>query len=204
MQTPATYPDIVMRHGQSEANAAHLIASQRATAETRFGLTALGRTQARDTARTIAHLYPGVPCVVVASPLLRTRQTAAIVRQTLGCKVPLIIAPDFVERDFGAFELQSDTHYKDVWFYDERGQRVSRHFNNKVEELASVQRRSQRAFARIKARYPKHMIVIVTHGDVASNMIATDKGEPLARHRQVGGLPTAGYYALHDHTRLRP
>lgn len=198
-----TTSTIVMRHGQSEANKTHIIASQPDNARFGYGLTPKGRQQAHAAARAIAFRYPNAPCVVASSPLLRAFQTAAIVDRVMKCDGSVMEEPAFTERSFAAFELQSDTHYKKVWAYDARGEQVGPPFDNKVEELESVKRRTQAALKRLRATYPDHLIVIVTHGDVASNMITIDKNRPLSCHRDVGGLGVAEYYVLHDQTQSR-
>lgn len=188
---------VVVRHGQSQANAAHKIASTFATASKRYGLTAEGRTQATRTAKEIQQAFVGREYVIVTSPLLRTVQTAQILAQTLSVThLDVIRDARFIERDFSAFELQSDDNYERVWKEDRQGHNVAPIFNNQVEELAHVRQRTQKAIADYTALYPGKVILIVTHGDVASNIIAVNENAPLSRHREVGALPTAGYKVL--------
>lgn len=188
---------VVLRHGQSEANVAGIIASSPEIALHNYGLTKEGRKQVRKSAREIKRCFPAREFVIVASPLLRTQQTAEETAKILGvAKNDIITDERLTERDFSFFDGQSDAHYNDVWVYDEQGHTVSSHFNGKVEELASVRDRTQQAIRDYKEKYPDKIIIFVGHGDVASNIIALDKGAPLKDHRKVGGLPTAGWYEL--------
>ena len=186
-----------MRHGQSEANKLGIIASSLKMAEHKYGLTDTGRKQVRKSAQEIKARFPKCDFVIVASPLLRTQQTAEETVKILGVPEDQIITDKrLIERDFSYFDGQSDDHYKDVWAYDEQGRTVSSHFNGKVEELVGVRDRTQKAMQEYKEQFPDKIIIFVGHGDVASNIIAIDKGASLKDHRKVGGLPTAGWYVL--------
>jgi len=84
---------ILCRHGESEGNR-----------EARFGghsstpLTELGRSQARATARRLAHT--GVD-VLFSSDLSRAQETAQIIGEVLG--LPLEVTPHLRERSVGIF-----------------------------------------------------------------------------------------------------
>lgn len=191
----------VQRHGQSEANVAGIIASTPETALHDYGLTYTGRRQAARSARAIKSIidrdYPNAPIVIAASPLLRAQETAKSDLNVFGKERATIITDErFTERDFAYFEGQSDDRYEDVWAYDRIGRTVSGAFNHKVEELVEVRDRTQEALRELKTEHPNAVIVIVTHGDVASNMIALDTLAPLKKHREVGGLETAGFREL--------
>ena len=129
---------IIIRHGQSEANAQNLIASTLETAEHNYGLTDYGRNQVRASAAQIQanHLPANQPLKIVVSPLLRTRQTAEVLAQELGYTDEITIDHRFIERGFEYFELQNDSHYNEVWICDNAGASSGKHFNNQVEELA--------------------------------------------------------------------
>lgn len=198
---PFTGVVIVQRHGQSEANVEGIIASTPQTATKAFGLSAKGKMQARQSATEIKEIidqtYPDRPIVIASSPLLRTQQTALEDLKVFG-KDHAVILSDmrFTERDFSYFEGKDDNNYEKVWAYDRIGRVLGSAFDNKVEELVSVRDRTQGALTDLKQHFSNAVIVVVTHGDVASNMIALDKGIGLGKHREVGALPTAGYRVL--------
>lgn len=85
-------PLLLVRHGQSEGNAAGVIQGRLDPP-----LTPLGREQAR----TLAERLRAEPATVrvVASPLARARATAEIVAAALG--LPLAEEPRLMEYDFG-------------------------------------------------------------------------------------------------------
>lgn len=88
---------ILLRHGQSTANAA-----QEFTGLLDVGLTARGRAQARRAARMIA-ADGSRPDLVVTSPMVRSTLTADLVRAELGLDdVPVLTTWRLAERDYGA------------------------------------------------------------------------------------------------------
>lgn len=92
---------ILVRHGATEPNLAGL----RCGGDLDVPLTALGREQARQAALRIREL--GLPVgVIVASHLQRTRETAAIIGQELGC-AEVVIEPGFAERRLGEWNLRT-------------------------------------------------------------------------------------------------
>lgn len=188
---------IIMRHGESEANAKHIIASNPLGLGKTIGLTNMGRAQVRKAAIKIEGLIETrrhVGVVIVSSPFLRAVETADILSDQLGDAVPRIISTRFQERFFGVFEGLSTDNYEKIWAMDRDGKAPRRDWN--VETLEAIHARTQPELDQLRLDYPGYAIVIVTHGDVASVMIAADKGVPLARHREVGGLPTAGIAVL--------
>ncbi len=195
---PANNTDIViLRHGQSLANLKGIIASQFSTAGHAYGLTDIGRDQVAESALKIKAQFPGRQIVIVASPLLRTQQTAQVTADILGVDPKDIITDKrFIERDFSYYEGQSDQYYKSVWAFDEKGLPVSKAFNRHIEELRSVHDRTREALDEYAHRFPGAVIIVATHGDVASNIITSDHGKPLSQHRAIGGLPTAGFALL--------
>jgi len=95
---------LFVRHGQSSANTLQVFANRSLDL---YPLTSLGWRQAGDLALLLAsepvsHVY--------TSPLLRARQTAAMVATQLG--LPLEVAPALREYDVGEFEGQpyGDAH----------------------------------------------------------------------------------------------
>ena len=89
-------PLLLVRHGQSEGNAAGVIQGRLDPP-----LTPLGREQARALAERLraADAAARIVARIVASPLARARATAEIVAAALG--LPLVEEPRLMEYDFG-------------------------------------------------------------------------------------------------------
>lgn len=85
---------LLLRHGETEANAQEIICGK-----TDLPLTPRGRDQAARTADFLA-LLPLTR--IVSSPLLRARQTAQAVAERTGLTPELL--PGLAERDWGAWE----------------------------------------------------------------------------------------------------
>ncbi len=99
---------VLARHGESEAN----LVGEFSNRGTKHPLTELGRAQAADLGERLADL--GVDRILT-SPILRARQTAAIVGERLG--VPVLVDERLREFDVGAFEGSRDeAHWAE---YDE-------------------------------------------------------------------------------------
>ena len=90
------YHITLLRHGESDGNAAGIIQGQQ-----NHALTALGRQQAEILARRWKARGVAFDCII-ASPLSRARQTAEIVAGELG--LTLEFDPVWMERSFGAGE----------------------------------------------------------------------------------------------------
>ena len=92
-------PFYMMRHGQTEANAARVMAGHRDSP-----LTALGRAQAVDARRVVESLNVK-PEAIFHSNLSRARDTALIINQALN--VELFEDPDLAELHAGDLEGES-------------------------------------------------------------------------------------------------
>ena len=146
-----------LRHGQSLANVAGLIASDPEVACKKYGLSDLGKEQARsagidlverflETRRLSANNEDVVRpqgIWIISSDFLRAKETADIVLDTVrnsgieyylnGDKV--FTDPRLRERYFGEWDLKSDVHYADVWKDDAID---PLHEKNDVESVWSV------------------------------------------------------------------
>lgn len=88
---------ILVRHGQTDANAAGLLQGRADRP-----LNDLGRAQAQSCARALRRIIER-GAIVVASPLARARQSAEIVA---GAGRAVEIDPGWIELDYGTFDLQ--------------------------------------------------------------------------------------------------
>ncbi len=95
---------LVVRHGQSEWNA---IGRWQGRADP--PLTDEGRRQAADAAKVL-----GTFDAVVASPLVRAVETAAVLADHLGIG-PVLVDPDLMERDAGEWQGLTRTQIESGW-----------------------------------------------------------------------------------------
>lgn len=175
---------LLLRHGQSRANVQGLIASSPDVAGDDWGLTSEGRAQVRASVRRAGHegrVPPGSP--VVTSPLLRAVESAAIAAEVLDSEVRL--DSRLMERGFGELDLGPDRAYRKVWAADRED---PGHERWGVESLEAVERRGV-ALVREVATWDG-TVLLCTHGDVVSVLMAAALGVPLTRHREVGALRT--------------
>jgi probable phosphoglycerate mutase len=176
----------LLRHGESVANVAGLIASAPANAAA-YGLTPRGRDQVRLAVEgaLAAGTLAGARRVV-ASPLLRARESAEIAAAVLGAELRL--DDRLRERGFGELELGSDRSYQQVWSADLDD---PTHERWGVESAVAVLARAEALLAELDSAPAGGPVVLCTHGDVASVLLCADQGVPLGRHREVGALANA-------------
>lgn len=92
-------PFYMIRHGQTVANAEGYAAGHLDTP-----LTPKGKEQARDAAKSLAQLSPP-PDYIVHSPLMRAKDTANILNQTL--QLPTYSEAQLMEQHFGTWQQQA-------------------------------------------------------------------------------------------------
>jgi len=150
MSEPATF--YLVRHGESEANAARRFAGQSDSP-----LTARGRRQAETVAKELAKVKFDK---VVSSDLSRTRDTAEIIARAQG--VPVEIVPELREIDVGdrtgqTFdEVAGLPEWKDDGFVAWPG----------GETLDQVLARTLAAIDKLAGENPGRTILVVGHGGV--------------------------------------
>jgi broad specificity phosphatase PhoE/ribonuclease HI len=144
----------LLRHGQTEHTP-----ERRFSGRNDLPLSRIGRMEAEDAAERLAGL--GIDAIV-ASPLVRTRETAEIVADVLG--VPVEFDDDLVELDFGDIE--------GLTFEEARAKHpiAARRFGSDVtvaapggESVADVSSRVGRARRRILSRHAGRTVLIVSH-----------------------------------------
>lgn len=142
---------LVVRHGQTEANATGILQGHQPTE-----LNALGRRQARLLAARIAAWRPAVEAIV-ASDLPRAMQTAEPI--AAASRAPMVADPGWRERGFGEME----------------GKRVDEYFAWRAasgqvdppgaESVAAFEARVGRALVDLSGRAPgADVVAVVTHG----------------------------------------
>lgn len=86
-----------MRHGEGEQNVADILSAK----EDKYHLTEQGERMVRENAKKY---LPKAPDVIYASPLLRTQETAAIVREVHGGAPSVVTEPRIKEMGFGKWD----------------------------------------------------------------------------------------------------
>jgi broad specificity phosphatase PhoE len=134
-----------------------------------------GRGEAEAAARLLADT--GV-AAIYASPMERTRETAAIISERLG-GIPVMIRDDLAELDFGEWTgLTFDEVRKDP-----RWPAWATHRSLSCipggETMRDVQRRVVEAVMEMRAEHPDDHIAVVSHGDVIRAALVFALGMPL-------------------------
>lgn len=160
---------LLVRHGQSEWNAAGLMQGQTA----HVPLTELGREQAAAAAAELAALAADglLPGALLSSDLLRAVQTAEPCAAVLG--LPVQRTPELREQGYGVLEgrpsreLWDLVDWTDVDWAAEGG-----------ESLAQLHARVSGFLASLAAAPPAEVVVLVTHGDTirAAQAVAAGLG----------------------------
>lgn len=175
----------IMRHGQSKANAAGIIVS-RIGSDLRgdYGLSELGRQQSLAAARGC-----GLPraTVICSSDFSRARQTAEIVRATIGAP-EVVLAEALRERCFGDWEGKPVACYEQVWAADAAD---AGHAEGGVEPAAAVLDRVTAFIMELERRYSGRDILLVSHGDPLQILQAGFRRMAPSGHRSLPPLGTA-------------
>lgn len=123
---------VLLRHGQSTANAAGLF-----TGWWDVDLTGVGRDEARHAARLLV-ARQWAPDAIFLSPLRRARQTVEIVLEEIGCPdSTTVVCPQLTGRAYGALTGRSKTEICRI-FGAERSQRWRRSLTGRPPRLSDV------------------------------------------------------------------
>lgn len=137
-----------MRHGETDWNLQHLTQGS-----TNVPLNETGREQARATARALAEESWDA---IVASPLDRAFETAAIIAQATGFSdTDIVVDRDIVERGYGEAEGMPA---------DERKRRFPDSVYPGAEAWETVRTRVMRSMQRILTDYAGKRVLVVSHG----------------------------------------
>src|SRR5918998_6935154 len=142
---------LLVRHGQSEWNAAGLMQGQTPGVP----LTELGHAQAAAAATELAELRPGA---LISSDLLRAVQTAEHCARATG--LPLETTPALREQGYGVLEGRPSRELWDVVDWTDPQWSAPG-----GESLAELHGRVQAFLKNLCAEPPADVIALVTHGD---------------------------------------
>lgn len=185
-----------LRHGQSKANVAGIIASDPKVATVEYGLSDLGKEQATKAGRAILEEYSSKGydgILVLSSDFLRAMETAECASQAVKDAEEIqfdsiTVETRLRERFFGKWDLGSDKHYNDVWVDDAVD---PSHTKNGVESVQSVLHRTTEMILEWDQKYKGHMIICVAHGDVLQILQSGFNKIDCSQHRSLEHLETA-------------
>lgn len=166
----------LMRHGESQANLADKIISSPENGCTGYGLSPLGREQARQNAEASGL---SAETRVLCSDFLRTRQTAEIAAEALGCHQPQLDTR-LRERFFGPWEGTSAANYASVWRQDELGQPCEG-----VETPQHLTARLTELIQELESRESGQCFLLVSHGDPLRFLQLWGLGRPTTEHQSL-------------------
>ncbi len=153
-----------VRHAESQANEQNLLASRRD-----FPLSAAGERQAAQVADAFMMLVgDDKPQLVVSSPLLRARQTAAAFIKAASAgtdsgSLPLIIRDELVEQELGIYSGLAYEELEDAPGYvHERSRRWDWVPDGGGESYSMIAERVKPFFAWLDKRY-EDSILVVSH-----------------------------------------
>ena len=175
----------VLRHGQSEANVQGLIVSAPDLGVPKFGLTDDGQRQVKAVLESERNQFAKIS-LVYASDFRRARETAELVGAA--CNVPVSLASQLRERDFGQWEGRNDSHYKTVWRADAED---GLHKMWNVESVVEVAERMSGFVEKLDQSHRDERILLVSHGDPLQILIAAAGRLDLRQHRELKPLQTA-------------
>lgn len=158
----------VMRHGESENNVAHRVCSDDSipSALTEFGLS--------QSIRAGEHLKSAGITRIISSPLVRARQTAEAVAETLGIpKEQIEIDERIHEVDVGEWSGRPLQEYRDA--FESAVEFVSLKPKD-GESWEDVRRRVGTFLYEFDAKHENETVLVVTHGTPFRMMVAASNG----------------------------
>ncbi len=151
----------LVRHGEAENNALGLVSS--VGARHAYHLTEKGKGQIGETAHFLLGQHIDF---LVASPVLRTQESAEILASTL--RVPLSVDARLAEPRFGMFEDQSVRQFLD--FMREHGGRMETLPEMDIEGYEDIRARVASFLEDVSTVFSGKNIVLVSHGDPIQEM----------------------------------
>ncbi len=144
---------ILIRHGQTNYNSKKLIQGH-----VDAPLNNTGLKQARDAGNTLKKLSISID-KVISSPLSRALETAHVVAKKIGYKEHIVIDYNFLERDFGNYELTK--------IEDNFPKIVQDDFTEDYyEDNAQLIERIKKGIIELNGKYKNKTIIIAAHAHV--------------------------------------
>lgn len=167
---------LVLRHGQSEWNAA-----RRWQGQADIDLTETGRAQARTAAERLANGFAARFSAVISSDLKRARDTATIIASVTGLE---LLAADPRLRETHVGEWQGLTH--DEIERDWPGYLDTHRRPPGFETDDSILERVSASFADLAARFADGSVLVVSHAGIV-RVLRRRLGAPDERIANLGG-----------------
>ncbi len=168
---------IVMRHGESESNTRGVCSGD---PNNNHPLTEKGRADARASAEALKG--KGIT-TIIASPNMRTQQTARIVAETIGLPVEAIITDARIkEFDFGDFEMGPFEKFEQ---YRDTNMPAMGDALPNGESFQDIKNRVGDFLKDTDARYTNETILFVTHGCVTEVLPGIVDGLDAQKSRQI-------------------
>ena len=183
----------IMRHGHSQANEAGIVVSDPKNGVDGYGLSELGKMQARTSIEEAKNRFPlDEDLVIISSDFKRCRETAEIVSEYLGTS-NVELEPRLRERFFGSHELGPNTAYEQVWEQDVINDQVG---SFGAESCQQVLERGVSVIQDLEERFADEAILLVSHGDTLQILLTLFHNIAPGRHRELVSLATAEIRAL--------
>ena len=164
---------VLVRHGQTSANTARLLSGS-----TDLPLDATGERQAQLVAQRGANQIDAH--VLVSSPLVRARSTAAAIGNMTGLAIQE--SPDLREVHFGDFEgltvAQVEEHHPHIAVQMLDPHDTELRWPN-GDHMHEFYQRTQQAFAAIAEEHFSKTVVVVAHGAVIGGYLRYATGQPI-------------------------
>ncbi len=184
----------IMRHGEADNNVANVLSARK---ENAHHLTVLGKEQVAGTAEKLKDLKI---TKIVASPFMRTQETARIVAEKIGISAADISTDDRLsEYNVGDFDGKSTD--ADDAFYTSDMERFEKPCPN-GESLADIKRRTGDMLYELEEKYENEHILIISHSTPLWMLYAAAHGlarkEAIKVRSDIAGdfIITAGFEKL--------
>lgn len=149
----------IVRHGETVENLQRILQGHMPGT-----LTEQGIEQAHAAARNLAEM--GVTFSrIVASDLKRTMDTAHIIQERVD--VPIKSMAMLRERDWGESTGMPIDEARERFYHDGKWK-----FPTSAETEDQIYARARQAIATLRSNYPGETLIVVTHGQLARNLIA--------------------------------
>lgn len=175
----------VIRHGESEANVHEIILSHPESGVSGYGLSDLGKKQAKDSIKKEKLLDKDT--IIYTSDFRRAVETANIIAEHIEVSE---IHKDIRlrERNFGEWEKTHHSNYHKVWEEDIKD---PNHKIKAVESTKEVLKRTTELILELEQKYKDKKIVFIAHGDALQILQSGFQKICSSKHRSLQHLETA-------------
>lgn len=167
----------LIRHGEAENTVLNIVSSEHGKKQ--YPLTERGRKQVAETAEFLISYKPDF---IVASPVLRTFETAEILRDVL--HLPLSTDKRLTEAQMGVFEDKKRQSFLD--FMRENGGRVDGMPELGIEGYMDIRERVQGFLRDVVKHFSGKKIILVSHGDSLQEIYGELVGIPVGPTQMTG------------------